>query len=97
MGRGFAPLPARCCGTQQNSREVVTTAARSLLMYVAKLRDNPGTPRYRRVPRGNKQYRSSLEPAGGHQAVLTALGFVNSGRAFEHSAWGAPYSALASL
>ena len=55
----------------------------ALLMYIAKLVEQPTVPRYRRISVTNQTYKTLIAPLKGHDEFLKAVGFSKKGTCFE--------------
>ncbi len=55
----------------------------ALLMYIAKLVEQPTIPRYRRISVTNQTYKALIAPLKGHDEFLKAVGFSKKGTCFE--------------
>lgn len=54
-----------------------------LLMFIKNIQRNPETPRFRKIPTNNANYRTLLAAAPGHKRILRSIGFVLKGSAWE--------------
>ena len=93
-----APIHGNGSGIGDNDSLDFSAACDLLIMYINNIIKNPTVPRYRRISTTNNSYLKSLSSLLGHEAMLSALGFVRKPESnyFEYEWYNLPSSSSSS-